>query len=64
MRKTLTKILLVSIILLWFGSVNGASANYTRNINDEIKVFNIEKKVDKILSKYSIEKQKIRVNVK
>jgi len=63
MRKFITKILLIGIILFWFWSITTVSANYTKNINDEIKIFNIEKKLQNILKKYPIEKQKILKNI-
>jgi len=50
------KIILAIIIATL--SLNLANADYKRNINDEIKVYKIEKKVEKILNKYSVEQQK------
>ncbi len=51
------KIILVLILITL--SVNLVNANYSQNINDNIKLQRIEEKLEKIiLSKYSFEKQK------
>ena len=44
--------LTLSLFLLF--TAQSVEANYTKNIEDEIKVYNVEKKVDDLILKYNV----------